>query len=133
MLESDGVGRGTYYFLPGHLPSTTFESLDLELAHKESELAHKEKLTQIAEQVAMQKRADPKEVRDIIVTLCTMCELSNQELAHLLNRNEKSLRTHYLNPLCEEGLLCRKYSAKNHPRQKYRIGKTQLKKSFLRG
>jgi ATP-dependent DNA helicase RecG len=90
-----------------------------ELAHKELELAHKEELTQIARAISTSKRSSQEEVERCVVALCRVCELSSQELAHLMNRDEKALRSHYLNPLCEKGMLRRKFAEKNHPRQKY--------------
>jgi ATP-dependent DNA helicase RecG len=136
LLDSDGSGRGMYYFLPGchpvedslsqfnsklqnHQGATQVAHKDAEVAHKDAEVAHRDKLERIAEQVASRKRADKTDVTATIIELCQVCELSSQELAHLLNRSEVSLRTHYLNSLCEKGLLYRKYPVKNHPKQKY--------------
>jgi len=139
LLESDGAGRGTYYFLPGCHPvqdeplsvgnegdnaSSIHKREELahkppEVAHKPPEVAHKEKLEQIASVVASTQRASKEAVKKTIISLCVQQELSSQELAKLLDRGEQTLRTHYLNPLCEEGLLRRKYPVKNHPKQKY--------------
>jgi len=90
-----------------------------ELAHKGVEHAHKEELERIARLVASSKRSKQEDVEQCIVALCGVCELSSQELARLLNRDEKALRTHHLNLLCEKSVLRRKYPAQNHPRQKY--------------
>jgi len=154
LLESDGVGRGMYYFLPGHHPvpeealalamqddsalSRNNEHVkvahkdgevahkDGEVAHKDGEVAHKDgevaysdKMKVIACEVAATKRASKDMVRKTIIQLCNENELSSQELARLLNRGEQSLRTQYLNALCQEGLLHRKFPVKNHPKQKY--------------
>jgi len=131
MLESDGTGRGTYYFLPGCHPvdggalSLENESDNTSSTHKSSEVAHKEievahrVLLDIAAAVASARRSPKKMVEKTIVSLCERQELSSRELASLLKRGEQSLRTHYLNPLCENGRLHRKYPIKTHPRQKY--------------
>jgi len=134
LLESDGTGRGTYYFLPGCHPvesdslpieneedntNSKVAHKDAEVAHKDAEVAHKEELLAIAMAVSSTKRASKKLVRNSIIKLCRKGELSSQDLAVLLGRTEQSLRTHYINPLCEEGVLQRKYPIKNHPKQKY--------------
>ena len=143
MLESDGTGRGTYYFLPGRHPnavnSLSFDVQDevqhkaselqhkapelqhkaSELQHKASELQHKQILEDIAAPIAGSKRSNPDEIRAVIIEICKVKEMSCQEISTLLKRKEKTIINHYLIPMCDSGLLKSKYKVKQHPKQKY--------------
>lgn len=141
-LESDGTGRGTYYFLPGCHPvaKDAFSSenggssienelshrdpeLSHKLSHKDSELSHKrsdnDDLKEIAAPVSSSERSSRETVRLAIVALCRKEELSVQEIAELLNRKEQTVRK-YIEQLCDEGLLKPKFPLKTHPKQRYR-------------
>jgi len=153
VLDSEGPGRSTFYFLPGRHPIKDTE-LDISAppergalnsvhntnsVHKTAKSVHNTNTTRvdiernnqqelqlnsIAALISTQKRTDPKMMRKIIVTLCHIKELSIHELGRLLKRSEETLRTHYVSPMCIEGLLERKYhNIINHPNQKYRAAK----------
>lgn len=80
-----------------------------------------DQLKSIAEPVRKKKAASRELVRATILQLCTGRYLTLQELADLLARNPRTLRTHYMPALVAEGLLKLKYPATpNHPRQAYR-------------
>jgi len=135
MLESDGTGRGTYYFLPGRHPvGGVALSLDeqrdniipevqrngTEVQHSGAEVQHKAALEEIAAPVAGSKRGNRNEVEAAIVELCRIKEMSCQEIATLLCRTEQTIQNHYLNRMCEAGLLTPKFPIKHHPKQRYR-------------
>ncbi len=43
-------------------------------------------------------------------------------MAQLLKKKEDSLRNHYINPMCDQGILKRQYpNILNHPKQKYHL------------
>lgn len=134
MLESDGTGRGTYYFLPGRHPvGGATLSLDeqedntiplvqhkgAEVQHNGVDVQHKQDLEEIAAAISGSKRGNRKEVQDVIAKLCRVKEMSCQEIAALLCRTEQTIQNHYLNRMCDEGLLIPKYPIKHHPKQRY--------------
>lgn len=123
-LDSDGTGRGTYYFLPGcHPVSDDLLSEVEKLSDKGSELSHKlsdnEDLKQIAELVSSSERSSREDVKRVIVSLCGKAELSVQEMSEFLKRQEQTVRK-YIDDLCQEGRLAPKFPVKTHPKQRYR-------------
>ena len=141
MLESDGTGRGTYYFLPGRHPlSGASLSLDeqadntisevqhsgaevqhsgAEVQHSGAEVQHKQRLEKIATPIAGSKRAPKTKVQAAIFNLCSIQEMSCKEIAALLDRTEETIQNHYLNKMCDSGKLITKYPVKHHPKQRY--------------
>jgi ATP-dependent DNA helicase RecG len=148
ILKSEGAGKGTFYYLMGEHPikgdivrgsdpaEKSFERLDgrnseqlivnseqltmnsEHLDNKSSE--HLEQLQQIAQRIKDSKKSPKNLVRQIILDLCQIKALSLSEMAQLLNRKEDSLRNHYINPMCDRGILKRQYpNILNHPKQKY--------------
>ena len=146
ILKSEGAGKGTFYYLAGehpikgdivqgsddarnaagsgnsehsvgnseHLDSKNSEHLD----SKNSE--HLEKLQQIAKRITGTKKSPKSLVSQTILDLCQITALSISEMARLLSRKEDSLRNHYINLLCGQGVLKRQYpNILNHPKQKY--------------
>lgn len=148
ILKSEGAGKGTFYYLAGEHPikgdivrgsnsgEKSFEHLDNRsseqltpnseqltsnfehLDNKNSE--HLEQLKQIAQRITDSKKSSKNLVTQIILDLCQIKALSLSEMAQLLNRKEDSLRNHYINPMCDQGVLRRQYpNILNHPKQKY--------------
>ena len=67
-------------------------------------------------------------MRKTIIELCSWRDFSIAELAEVLNRNEKYLKTNYIQPLIDKGKI--KYTIPEmltHPNQKYRAKKTTNK------
>lgn len=135
MLESDGTGRGTYYFLPGRHPvggaalsleeqeDNTISEVQHkgdEVQHSEAEVQHKQRMEEIVAPLGGGKRAKRETVEAVIVKLCAIKEMSCQEIADLLNRSEQTIQNHYLNKMCDTGLLETKFPIKHHPKQRYR-------------
>lgn len=143
MLDSDGAGRGTYYFLPGrhpvsspslsldnqedrrdlggskHLPGEV-QHLPGEVQHLDDEVQHLERLIKIAAPISETGKSSKNAVREAIQAMCAIEELSCIKIAELLNRHEATIQNHYLDKMCDEGLLKKKFPVKHHPKQRYR-------------
>ncbi len=145
ILKSEGAGKGTFYYLAGEHPikgdivrgsdptrrsaaldnsehsvqnSEHLDSKNSEHSVQNSE--HLEELEQIAKRVTETKKSPKSLVSQTIIDLCQITPLSISEMAYLLNRKEDSLRNHYINHLCDQGVLKRQYpNILNHPKQKY--------------
>lgn len=124
LLTSEGSGKATFYYLPGEHPIS--DKLGISSGHKAASSEHSargsvhKEMEKIASLIAGKRRVSPEKMTGIIVNLCKVKELTNKELAGLLNRSEDTIRTHYLTPMCERGLIIRKYpNIINHPDQKY--------------
>ncbi len=103
-----------------HLNSKSSEHLPLNSEHLPLNSEHLEKLQQIAKRITGTKKSPKNLVSRIILDLCQITALSISEMAQLLNRKEDSLRNHYINHLCDQGVLKRQYpNILNHPKQKY--------------
>ena len=124
LLLSEGAGQSTFYYLPGEYPIKT------ELGMKNSAngvssgangVGYSVELMHIAKVVAKTQRALKNIVENTIYELCGKQELSAVEIAELLGRKEKNIRGNYLNNMCQEGRLVRKYpNILTHPNQKYK-------------
>ena len=69
----------------------------------------------------LEPRTEKAETRQLILRLCEVRAWRAEELAQLLKRNVRYLRTSYLAPMTREGLLEYAYSASpSHPQQAYR-------------
>ena len=69
-----------------------------------------------------QRSLKPKDMKEIILQLCSWKELSNTELAKILSRNDKYLKNNYLKPLVKERKIA--YTIPEmitHPYQKYKV------------
>lgn len=145
ILKSEGAGKGTFYYLSGEHPikgdivrgpdlarlavlldnpehsAGNSEHLDKNSEHLDSKNSeHLQQLQQIATKVTETKKSPKSLVSQTIVDLCKVTALSISEMAYLLNRKEDSLRNHYINYLCDQGILKRQYpNILNHPKQKY--------------
>lgn len=66
------------------------------------------------------KRADPAEVRTMIVELCRHGPFSRELIAAIIKRDPAYVAQNYLSPLLKEGLLVLEYPhAPSHPEQRY--------------
>jgi ATP-dependent DNA helicase RecG len=148
ILKSEGAGKGTFYYLVGEHPikgdiirgQDSFEIAPKLLGNNNSEhlmgnsehlgntnsehlmgnSEHLEQLQQIAKRITESRKSPKALVRQIILDLCQIKALSISEMAQLLNRKEDSLRNHYINRMCDQGILRRQYpNIVNHPKQKY--------------
>lgn len=148
ILKSEGAGKGTFYYLVGehpikgdiiqssspgdksfeHLDGRNSEQLIIDSEHStinsehldDNSLEHLEQLQQLAQRIKDSKKSPKNLVSQTILDLCQIKALSLSEMAKLLNRKEDSLRNHYINPLCDQGILKRQYpNILNHPKQKY--------------
>jgi predicted HTH transcriptional regulator len=142
-LESHGMGRGTYYVIPGERPTTPFTAIDetepviLDSAEKSFSLSsqhlaassqhlipssqHLERLKDVAVLVRNKRKVSREQMISVILALCEGCYISSRELAELVQRAPDSLRNHYLNELVGEGKLELMYPDKpSDPRQRYR-------------
>lgn len=140
LLERDGSGRGSVYFLPG----ARVEDLLTEIVSEGNALLTPgersgppgkgsgpleegsgpwEALEVIARPIAERKRAPRPDVEATILALCGQSALRLEELERLLNRSAESLRKKYLQPMVRSRQLRLKYPTKlNHPQQAYLRG-----------
>lgn len=131
-LHSDGVGRGTRYYLSQALeeacPVTEEAPSVSALAPSVSDSAspvsklQDPDLLRLAAPVRNKQRARPDLVQKVIIQLCGRDFLSAQDLGQLLNRsNIKRLQSEFLTPMVRAGELYLRYPDKpNHPQQAYR-------------
>ena len=143
LLVSDGVGRGTLYFLPwqDRQGSSLFETevaqptaqggvppelsaippelptLYLEWSQLSDELQHELKV--IAQAVCVHPRVTSDVLRTTILKLCQGRYLSRRVLAQLLSRNQDDLLKRTLNPLVDANLLKAAFPSSSDPRQAY--------------
>ena len=140
LLLSEGLGRGMFYYIPGRHPmedemfggrvcskpdskhlDESSEHLDDSSEHLDESSEHLDSLLIIAEPVKSVKKAPKELVESTILELCEDRYLTLEDLSTLLNRNKDSLRTHYINPMLQDGRLEQKYkNVTTHPNQRYR-------------
>ena len=124
ILIQDGQGRGTRYRLPSE-PDSLYKGSDSlykgsDSLHKGSDSLHKresfdndlDQLMKIAEPGRERRRLSTKEMESILLRICENRWLTRRKLAELLNRNEEGLRSRFLSPMVEHGLLCLRYPDK---------------------
>lgn len=141
MLESDGSGRGTVYFMPGSAfpkPGEAFAEVQPVLASEGSggpesssgglvgrsggllEELHR-RLKSYFPDGNIPGKLPRDQMRDIVLKLCEGHHVPLKVLAQALDRSEDVLRKDYLNKLVSERLLERQYPTQpNHPGQAYR-------------
>lgn len=130
-LKSDGVGRGTRYFLSGGTPPVSeATSLANEGAPPVSEATSPVSaaappvtvdLEGIVAQVRAAQRAKPEQMRQAIQFICAAEFLTAQQIAEALGRSKKRLQDEFLGPMCASGLLSMRYpDTPNHKQQAYR-------------
>lgn len=130
-LKSDGVGRGTRYFLSGGTPHVSeVTSLANEVTSPVSEATSPVSaaappvtvdLEVIVAQVRAAQRAKPEQMRQAIQVICAAEFLTAQQIAEALGRSKKRLQDEFLGPMCASGLLSMRYpDTPNHKQQAYR-------------
>lgn len=130
-LKSDGVGRGTRYFLSGGTPPVSeATSLANEVTSPVSEATSPVSaaappvtvdLEVIVAQVRAAQRAKPEQMRQAIQFICAAEFLTAQQIAEALGRSKKRLQDEFLGPMCASGLLSMRYpDTPNHKQQAYR-------------
>ena len=93
---------------------------DKKSVHCEADSVHF-RIKNIALPIAGKGRVSAELMRQTILNICAVSELSIKELSELLMRSEQTIRINYINSLCEEGVLVRKFpNIIHHPKQKYR-------------
>lgn len=141
LIERDGSGRGSVYFLPdardrdlwrengGEQTSTPKgpESRSGPLGERSGPLEDSSgplaELKDLARPIAQRKKAPRSDVEAVILALCERQPLRPEQLEQLLNRSADSLRKRYLQPLVKARKLQLKYPTKpNHPQQAYMRG-----------
>lgn len=134
LLERDGSGRGTVYFLPGaRAVDLLTESRDGESEDRKGPDLNSGPLTEssgpladlkaIAEPIAERSKAPKGDVEAAILALCEVTPLRLEELEALLNRSAEFLRKRYLIPMVKSRKLRLQYPTKpNHPKQAYLRG-----------
>lgn len=147
LLESDGSGKATFYYLPGEHPmqdemfgaqrsSTEVSSVHMggSLVHLTASLVHLEgssdrliddpdilsELQEIARPISSTGKASRELIEETILRLCDDRYLTIDELAVLLDRNKGSLWSRYISLMIADGRLIQKYrNVPSHPNQKY--------------
>jgi hypothetical protein len=77
-------------------------------------------LESLAAQPKAKKRLEREELSSVIISLCEGHFITIKSLAHLLQRQEKTLRQDYLSKLCKEQRLRRAFpDTPNHEKQAY--------------
>lgn len=148
LLLSEGKGRNTFYYRPGHHPmgnemfgadevcsklnsehltgrfehlTGSSEHLASSSEHLISESIQEDTLRAVAEKVSSKRKMSKEVVEATILQLCNDRYLTLEELAVLLKRSKDSLRNHYINPMLEDGRIEAKYkNVRHHPLQGYR-------------
>lgn len=129
-MVSDNRRRWTTYRLRGSVAAPSlFDAGDSshlagDSSHLPDDSSHltenDQALRVIAEAVAGKGKAPVPEVRGVILSLCRGRYLTADTLAGLLNRTAPNLRSRYLTPMVEEGLLRLRYpETPNRPDQAY--------------
>ena len=125
-LEQVGRGRGTTYRLPGPGDSThsgdSAHKRPVDSSHKLEEISPEEiaEMRVLAAPAFAGMRLAPQEIRQILLGVCRGRYLTANDLGELMNRTPQNLRSRFLTPMVEEGLLVRKYPADpNRPDQAY--------------
>ncbi len=141
LIERDGSGRGSVYFLPdardrdlsreidgdGTSNPAAPESRSGPLEGRSGPLEGRSgllaELRDLARPIAESGKAPKPDVEAVILALCERQPLRPEELGQLLNRSADSLRKRYLQPLVKSRKLRLKYPTKpNHPQQAYMRG-----------
>ncbi|MEI6890674.1 MAG: RNA-binding domain-containing protein [Pontiella sp.] len=134
-LVQEGRGRWTRYRLPDSVHSESDSVHNNPADHAESMGISKEelfRLKEIAKPALDKKRLIPRHMERIILSLCTECFLTRRQLADLLNRNADGLRTRFLTPMINHGLMVLRFPDKpNRTDQAYTA--TEKGKSAVAG
>ncbi|MDY0012832.1 MAG: ATP-binding protein [Rhodocyclaceae bacterium] len=131
-LSSDGVGRGTRYFVPddatppvsggtppvsGGTPPVSGGTPPVSGGTPPVSGGAEE----IINRVRASRRAKPEAVRQAILAVCAEGFLPAEEIAARLGRSKKRVQDEFLGPMCAEHLLTMRYpETPNHKQQAYR-------------
>lgn len=143
-LVQKGQGRWTRYQLPEITADSIHKKSDsihkeCDSVHKEGDSVHKNRdsvhsdetwahLQTIAAPARVNKRVNPQDMERLILLLCRGIWLTRRELGVLLQRNEEGLRSRFLTPMVEHGLLVLRFPDKpNRGDQAYTAGEQALK------
>ena len=134
LLWQDGSGRGTVYFTAEARMNDAFQEFaassapdmlrsggsDVSSGGKELGSGGSGVLAAIAEPIASVRRASKSGIEEVILKLCAVQPLKQDELGALLNRNGEFLRKSYLQSLIKARKLRLLYPTKpQHPDQAY--------------
>lgn len=138
LLLKNGYGRGASYRLTERLarsrqnedgtPDTTVEDSgydDGSSSHNDGDLSLRDQfeplLEQIAETARSKSRLTPEVMWKVLVALCSVRELTLDEIGRLLQRNPIGIRNRFLSPMVQCGQLQLRFPQEpNHPRQAYK-------------
>lgn len=133
VLTQDGQGRWTQYYLPSGPDSLHKEVHSLHKEHhslyNENHFLHKEEissdlldeLVKIARPAQISKRLSPKKMESVILELCQGQWLTRRQISEFVQRDPEGLRSRFLAPMVEHGLLQLRYPDKpNRTDQSYK-------------
>ena len=94
-------------------------------SHNEGDVSLSEQfdsvLLKIAENARAKSRLTPEAMRDLLVELCAVRELTLDEIGRLLQRNPAGIRNRLLRPLVQSGRMELRFPQEpNHPKQAYK-------------
>ena len=144
LVEQRSAGKSTYY-LPSPIFLSTMVDNNTTMVDNNTTMVDNDTLMgvevidmmyqQIPDEIMelikrLGKRSlSPKLMRETILKLCAWREFSMAELAQILGRHEKYLKTNYIQPLINENRITYTIPAmKTHPRQKYKTIKETEKR-----
>ncbi len=136
LIDQRSTGKSTYYlpassFLDTMVDKgTTMVGKDPTMVGKDPTMVGKEIPNEIRILILkLGKRSRNQELMEkTIIELCKWRDLSIAELSEILQRNEKYIKTNYIQPLIEKGKIV--YTIPEmltHPKQKYRTSGTKEK------
>lgn len=123
-LIQDGQGRWTSYHLATAIDSVHKQAdsghIGPDLGHIRRDSGHKneisdhewDNLVKIAEIARLNRRLSPTKMEGLILDLCRNHWLTRKQLAELLARHNDGLRSRFLTPMVEHGLLCLRFPEK---------------------
>lgn len=115
LLISEGIGRGTKYYINKEFKNIKVQDKELEVQDKELEVQLSKNILSIRNA----QRVPKNKMIEAILELCTNRYLTRNELARLLNRNASTIRNKYLTQMIKDDLLELKYEEINHKEQAY--------------
>jgi ATP-dependent DNA helicase RecG len=137
-LIQDGQGRWTRYSLPPLPDSIHMRSdylyLGIDSLHMRSDSLHSSEVTdnelddlyKTAEPARQSRRLSSKQLESIVLKLCERHWITRRRLAELLDRNEEGIRSRFLAPMVQHGLLRLRYPDKpNRVDQAYTLSEKE--------
>ena len=127
LIDQRSTGKSTYY-LPASSFLDTMVDKGTTMVGKDPTMVGKEIPNEIRILILkLGKRSRNQELMEkTIIELCKWRDLSIAELSEILQRNEKYIKTNYIQPLIEKGKIVYTISEMlTHPKQKYRTSGTK--------